>query len=163
MDGAQLHFPIYSTGRRPYSLSLLWRVLRLTPRISAARVLFCPVASRVRRISRRSASYTVDPTRTWTCWRQKRDDVRRSRCAEVGWEVADIERCAVGAEDNGTLNSVAEFAGIARPVVGHHADQASTERHRRHGDCASGVISAIMASAMAGRSSRWSRSGGMVR
>ena len=47
---------------RLYSFSLLCSVFRLTPRISAARVLFCPVASSVRRISSRSASSTVAPT-----------------------------------------------------------------------------------------------------
>src|SRR5258708_6214404 len=46
----------------PYSLSLLCRVFRLMPRISAARVLLLLVASRVFRINIFSASSTVVPT-----------------------------------------------------------------------------------------------------
>src|SRR2546430_9964509 len=45
-----------------YLWSLLWSVLRLMPRISAARVLLPPVCLSVRRISSRSASSTVVPT-----------------------------------------------------------------------------------------------------
>src|SRR5262249_47616990 len=41
--------------------SLLWRVFRLMPSISAARVLLPPVCSSVSRISWRSASATVVP------------------------------------------------------------------------------------------------------
>src|SRR5438093_9926166 len=44
-----------------YLWSLLWSVLRLMPRISAARVLLPPVCLSVRRISSRSASSTVVP------------------------------------------------------------------------------------------------------
>src|ERR1035441_8982143 len=46
----------------PYSFNLLCSVLRLIPRISAARVLLLCVASRVLRISKRSPSPTVVPT-----------------------------------------------------------------------------------------------------
>src|ERR1700728_335988 len=49
----------------PYSRSLLWRVLRLIPRISAARVLLLWVDSRVLKMSMRSASSTVAPTSSW--------------------------------------------------------------------------------------------------
>src|SRR5438477_8474601 len=46
----------------PYSLSLLCRVFRLMPRISAARVLLLLVAANVFRMSNFSASSTVVPT-----------------------------------------------------------------------------------------------------
>src|SRR5271157_2442724 len=46
----------------PYSFSLLCSVFRLMPRISAARVLLLLVASRVFKMSSRSASSTVVPT-----------------------------------------------------------------------------------------------------
>src|SRR5215469_4644742 len=49
----------------PYSFNLLCRVLRLIPRISAARVLLLFVDSRVFKISCLSASSTVVPTPTW--------------------------------------------------------------------------------------------------
>src|SRR5215467_7925077 len=48
----------------PYSLSLLCKVFKLMPRISAARVLLLFVDSSVLMISRRSASPTVVPTPT---------------------------------------------------------------------------------------------------
>src|SRR5262249_61935408 len=44
-----------------YLWSLLCSVLRLMPRISAARVLLPPVCFSVRKISSRSASSTVEP------------------------------------------------------------------------------------------------------
>src|SRR2546425_5789661 len=49
-----------------YLWSLLCRVLRLMPRISAARVLLPPVCLSVLRISSRSASSTVVPTGSTT-------------------------------------------------------------------------------------------------
>src|SRR5277367_517555 len=54
-----------SAAALPYSLSLLCRVFRLMPRISAARVLLLLVDSMVFRISRLSASSTVVPTPRW--------------------------------------------------------------------------------------------------
>jgi hypothetical protein len=41
--------------------------------------------------------------------------------AEVGRQVAGVERSAIGAENDGALDGIAEFAAVARPVVGHHA------------------------------------------
>src|SRR5580698_2917149 len=55
-----------SAAALPYSFSLLCRVFRLMPRISAARVLLLLVDSRVFRISNFSASSTVVPTLKWT-------------------------------------------------------------------------------------------------
>src|SRR5208282_4303760 len=51
-----------SAAALPYSFSLLCRVFRLMPRISAARVLLLLVDSMVFRMSRLSASSTVVPT-----------------------------------------------------------------------------------------------------
>src|SRR3954462_5674259 len=56
--------PAPSGPALPYSFNLLCNVLRLMPRISAARVLLLLVDSKVLRISRRSASPTVVPTPT---------------------------------------------------------------------------------------------------
>src|SRR5580658_5580979 len=65
------HWPLRSTSSfagsasaapLPYSLSLLWRVFRLMPRISAALVLLLLVDSSVLRINIFSASPTVVPT-----------------------------------------------------------------------------------------------------
>src|SRR5580658_7477431 len=64
-----------SVAALPYSFSLLCRVFRLMPRISAARVLLLLVASMVFRISRRSASSTVVPTPRWIASGSS-DDVR---------------------------------------------------------------------------------------
>src|SRR2546423_8979580 len=56
--------PAPSGPALPYSFNLLCKVLRLIPRISAARVLLLFVDSKVLIISRRSASPTVVPTPT---------------------------------------------------------------------------------------------------
>src|SRR5437868_456933 len=56
--------PAPSGPALPYSFNLLCKVLRLMPRISAARVLLLFVDSKVLRINRRSASPTVVPTPT---------------------------------------------------------------------------------------------------
>src|SRR5947208_5351747 len=53
-----------SVPEPPYSFSLLCKVFKLIPRISAARVLLLLVDSRVLIISNRSASPTVVPTPT---------------------------------------------------------------------------------------------------
>src|SRR5438270_155103 len=66
------HQPLLSAAApreaTPYSFSLLCKVFRLMPSISAARVLLLWVDSNVFRIRRRSASSTVVPTPTRTAF-----------------------------------------------------------------------------------------------
>src|SRR5437870_4922625 len=72
-----------SAAAAPYSLSLLCRVFRLIPRISAARVLLLFVASSVFRISSLSASSTVVPTPSRTASGSSAE-VRTGACPNPG-------------------------------------------------------------------------------
>src|SRR5882724_3968049 len=97
----------------PYSLSLLCRVFKLMPRISAARVLLLLVDSSVFRMSRFSASSTVVPTPRCTV-SPSSDDARKLDWPNPGG------RCVVSTTGpSQTMVARSSVLRISRTLPGH--------------------------------------------
>src|SRR5262245_51564533 len=139
-----------------YLWSLLCSVLRLMPRISAARALLPPVCLRVRKISSRSASSTVVPTGS------TRSPSVADATGSVG--VPSGGRCSARTRPpEHTLTARSITLRSSRTLPGHRCRRStssalsSTPRTPR--PCRS-LNSSTNACARSGRSSTRSRSGG---